>query len=186
MTRLGACLSVLTILILLAYGGYKVNKMVNKADYSLYQARQDNYFDEKAPLKLSDGFQVAAAVTNWSFDKAEPVDDPTLGTLKMYYVAWTEDSESDLSFQREIKLRNCTADDFVNSENSISSGAEDKFYQPLSESQIFVDRYWGIMKCIDDVDFSLYGNYQTSEAQNLQIIFEKCDRSARLDCKSDD
>ena len=41
------------------------------------------------------------------------------------------------------------------------------------------------MKCLQE-DVALYGNFDTSEAHNLMVAFEKCDRQLRADCKSEE
>ena len=56
LTRLGACLSVVTILLLLAYGAYKINVLIGQDEYTLYMARQDNHYSEMEPLTMADGF----------------------------------------------------------------------------------------------------------------------------------
>lgn len=39
------------------------------------------------------------------------------------------------------------------------------------------------MKCIDE-DFELYGDFDTNFAQNLMIVFDRCDPSERV-CADD-
>lgn len=43
------------------------------------------------------------------------------------------------------------------------------------------------MQCISDTDdLKLWGNYDTSNARNLMIVFEKCNNATSLSiCKSD-
>ena len=42
------------------------------------------------------------------------------------------------------------------------------------------------MKCIDEESLDVFGNYDTSQASNFQIILQKCDRELRTDCKSEE
>ena len=41
------------------------------------------------------------------------------------------------------------------------------------------------MKCIDE-DFSVFGDFNTNIANNLMVVFDRCDPKKRTDCVSDD
>ncbi len=40
------------------------------------------------------------------------------------------------------------------------------------------------MKCIDEVDTTIFGNYNSDKASNMMIVFDRCDRTLRT-CKSE-
>ena len=42
------------------------------------------------------------------------------------------------------------------------------------------------MKCIDDPEFELYGNFESPDVNVLMVTFEKCDPQKRDDCKTED
>ena len=63
---------------------------------------------------------------------------------------------------------------------------ESKFFKTLKFSEADVKTYGPKMKCMNDPDFALHGNFNTDTAQNLMVVFEKCDRELRYDCKSEE
>ena len=67
----GVCLSILTILITLSYGTFKMNDLVEFSDYKLFEVKQKNYFSESAEFSIKDGFLVAAAILDPSKANSE-------------------------------------------------------------------------------------------------------------------
>ena len=49
-----------------------------------------------------------------------------------------------------------------------------------------VEKYGSRLRCIKDRDkLVLWGNYQTTEASNVMVVFEKCDPAkSQIPCKS--
>lgn len=76
-------------------------------DYNLQKAYEENFFHSNATFSVSDGFYVAAAVTSYD-GSSKVIEDPTIGTLKMYIKSWDvyDSVAGGLKFT-EIPLRNC-------------------------------------------------------------------------------
>ena len=86
-TFVGSILSLLTMTILLAYMIYKAQILFELDDYSLEKAYEENFFPSDEAFSQKDGFYIAAALTNYD-GSSEVIEDPTIGTLKMYIKSW--------------------------------------------------------------------------------------------------
>ena len=51
---------------------------------------------------------------------------------------------------------------------------QSKFFKTDSDSMKDLKIYGPKMKCIDDDSMSIFGHYDSSSANNLMIVFEKC------------
>ena len=93
-----------------------------------------------ATLTGFDGFYVAAAITGYDGDP-NPIEDPTIGTLKMYLKTWNvyDEENGGLSFH-EIPLRPCQQSDFDKS-------PESPFFEPKESSLRDLSIYGGKLKC---------------------------------------
>ena len=69
-------------------------------------------------------------------------------------------------------------------------GGNDKsyFYKLQPRDEQILEAYWPKMKCINEPnDLAIWGTYDSSHAQNLQIAFEICDEeTSAVKCKSED
>lgn len=88
----GSCFSMFTVVLVLAYAAYKFIDLLELNDYKLQEAVQENFFAAEVPLTLQEGFQVAAAVTAYD-GSPDVIEDPEIGTLKMYIKYWGEFEE---------------------------------------------------------------------------------------------
>jgi len=84
--------------------------MIDIQAYNNYDVKyidQENLFAVNATLSGFDGFYVAAAITGYDGDP-NPIEDPTIGTLKMYLKTWNvyDEENGGLAFH-EIPLRPC-------------------------------------------------------------------------------
>ena len=114
-THLGSCLSILTLITVIFYGGYKLIDMLSYNIYSVQAVYEEDYFASNDTLTIADGFYVAAAITNYNNDP-RPIEDPDIGILKMYLKTWNvyDEENGSLTF-KEIPLRPCTQNDFGDS-----------------------------------------------------------------------
>ena len=103
--------------------------------------------------------------------------------MKIIMKSWNyEDKESNGKAQfKEIKARPCKENDF----NDVNgSNKQSKFYATDVYSERSLQLYWNNLKCIDDSEYlSIKGNYDSVEASNMMIVFEKCDPTIRT-CKT--
>ena len=85
-----------------------------------------------------------------------------------------DDDDNGIQF-KEIKTKPC---------NEVEINTESKFFS--SDSDWFkhaMNLYTGSLLCIDEESISMNGNYESSQASNLMIVFELCDSSVRW-CRS--
>ena len=96
----------------------------------------------------------------------------------MYKKVFTEDIET---YFTEIKTRPCKDSDLNDLDNSNSLS---NFY-PINKYSELNQQFYGLkLKCIDNEELSVYGNYDSGAAQNLMVVFERCDPAKRV-CKSE-
>ena len=167
-------------------------QLVNYEDSHIIEVVSERVISETEIFTSSMGFEVAFGIT--AFDESsELIEDEEIGTMKAFYVSWGDNSAYtndtlSLTGLTEIPLRPCTAEDFGLSETleqlntDMISGGNSKFYPMSNENFEYIKVYYPKMKCIDK-ELSIYGDYDSLNAKNLAIVFEKCDSSVRT-CKS--
>ena len=77
-TMCGAILSVITILLLLAYAIYKVDLLIRLKDYRVQQATSTDFYRGNDGFGRKDGFAFAAGIVEWD-DGTDVVEDPAYG-----------------------------------------------------------------------------------------------------------
>ena len=153
-------------------------------DYNLFIVRELNYYKDSDAFTTDDGLHIAAGVISFEDDPSVGTkEDPEIGTLKFYLKAWDFNDPvtgGELTFT-EIPLRPCQNKDFNNGDGN---NLESKFYPTNEFSERTISLYQNSIKCIDQDQISLNGHYDSSQANNLMIVFEKCNPNLRL-CKSE-
>ena len=86
-THFGSCLSIVTLITVIFYGGWKLLDMLSYNIYNVQTVSEENYFSSNDTFTIADGFYVAAAITSYNNDP-NPIEDPDIGTLKMYLKTW--------------------------------------------------------------------------------------------------
>ena len=170
-TFVGFLLTIFTLTTLITYGSYQLIKLMQNED-SIVQLRDlRNKYALNETFGLSDQFTVAAGLIDYENRDRVDMPDPEIGQLKIYHKHWT--SNSTIGF-KELKTRVCDQEDF----QSIDKSA---LYPVLDHNQQDVQKHAvGKFRCLDESqDLKLWGNYNTDQAQNLMIVFEKCDITKR-------
>ena len=67
-TCLGTCLSILCFLILISYGSYKIQDLLIYKDYSLFEVKELNYYQDDDAFTTYDGFHIAAGLISFEDD----------------------------------------------------------------------------------------------------------------------
>lgn len=179
-TFLGSILSLITFLIMGFYSVYKIMTLFAITDYRIMKATSENYFDVLPGFSERDGFSIAAAVTAYD-GSPEPIEDPEIGTLKIYLKYWGHPQFGEDFGFKELKTELCDpARDFNNLEGTVSTAP---FYALNKVSVSDLDKYGPKMKCIAE-PYEIFGDFNTNMASNLMFVFEKCDRHVRK-CKSE-
>ena len=108
-TFAGALLTVITVIIVLVYAGFKLQTLLDYKDYKVQQKVFDDYFNVEIPLTPDDGLMIAAAVTR--FEQIPP----HIGALNFYRKQYSPNTDQNVT---RLDSRPCTRDDFnVNGDN---------------------------------------------------------------------
>ncbi len=92
---MGSCLSLLTVILLLAYAGYKITALASNTDYKIQMHDQKYFYPEKEVINSAkDSFIIAAAVTSYD-GNPEDITDPEIGELVFYRKEWGPDVKFD-------------------------------------------------------------------------------------------
>ena len=82
--------------------------LIELNDYKIQEEKREKYYQYDVPLTQEQGFQVAAAITDYD-GSSESIEDPEIGTIKMYIKYWRENLEvagDDEGFGfREVKTK---------------------------------------------------------------------------------
>ena len=121
-------------------------------------------------------------MTAYDGDK-NPIEDPTIATLKFELKSWNILDETKGAVQwKLLKTKMCEDADF----NTLDNANPDSKFLPLAEQAVpVIDIYGSKMKCLDEEELELFGNFDTNSGANLLVTLEKCDRTLRNDCKDD-
>ena len=148
-TCLGTCLSIFCFLILVSYGGYKLQDLLIYSDYSLFKVNELHYYKDSDAFTTDDGFHIAAGVVSFEDDPNDGTyEDPEIGTLKFYMKSWdfNDPATNGELFFNEVPIRPCQKKDFNNGEGN---SLESKFYPTNEHSKRAVNLYSKSLKCID-------------------------------------
>ena len=96
------------MILVLTYASFKFVTMTELLDYQLLDQEQEQFYSENDTFSSQDGFQVAAGVVSLlSGDTpAESIEDPEIGTVKMYLKSWNMKESSNIHF-KEISTSFC-------------------------------------------------------------------------------
>ena len=92
-TLLGSILSVFTIILMGSYAYIKLVKLLRYQDYVINESYREHFYETSFTFSQADGFQVAAAVTNFD-GNPEEIEDPEIGEVKFYLKQWGIDDDS--------------------------------------------------------------------------------------------
>ncbi len=109
-TFLGSALSLFTIIVLVGYASYKMLRLSSMRDYQISVVTNEYFYDSSFTFSQIDGFAVAAAVTSYD-GGGEPIEDPSIGTVKFYLKQWGLDGNPGITFA-EVTTRPCKITDF--------------------------------------------------------------------------
>ena len=118
--------SVITLLLILSFSTTKFSSLKDKDEYSIMKAVKEDFYDPTDEFTTEDGFQVAAAVIDYSDSTSSSIEDPEIGSIKMYLKSWgVYDSDGKVTF-KEVKTAFCSKK-YLNDQDGTNS--ESKFFQ---------------------------------------------------------
>ena len=96
-------------------------------DTDIMNSSRDSYFEDS--YVFSDGLMFAFSLTAYDSER-EPIEDPSIGTLKAYYKTWGLQGDKGVTW-KPIPTRKCTNEDFHINEYNPNS----PFYSVHKSSQ---------------------------------------------------
>ena len=113
-TILGSFLSIVTFILVLGYGSYKITDLLDYKDFTLFRFEKENYYEQRDPLTSKQGLMIAAGISGYD-DNQNLIEDADIGTIKLIKKTWDVEkieTDGELKFT-EIPTRPCTLDDFT-------------------------------------------------------------------------
>ena len=104
----GAIFTLILILIILTYAGYKFNVLAQMHEYHVSKETYQYHFDKTDQFGVNDGFAIAAAITGFGISE-NLIEDERIGTIEFYLKSWV--GNDDFKFTK-LKSRQCREDDF--------------------------------------------------------------------------
>ena len=123
---------------------------------------------------------LAAGVTAYDNSSAD-ITDPSIGQLKFIIKSFSPTGDIDLF--TELETKTCPLEYFLIDNFDVKT----PFFEFPSYSENDVKIYGPKMRCLTKPEqLSLWGNFDTSYASNLMIVFEKCSNStSSVPCKTE-
>ena len=87
--------TILTLVLVISYSTFKFIDLIELNDYKIQEEKREKYYQHDVPLTQEQGFQVVAAITAYD-DSSEIIEDPEIGTIKIYIKWWRDSSEGDI------------------------------------------------------------------------------------------
>ena len=155
--------------------------LVNFEDYKVQLREINEYYEVTEALSASDGLMLAAGLTEYD-GKSSIVEDPQYGIVKFRWKRWGINTLN-FGLDTTIETKLCTKDDLNDVEGS---NHKSLFYKLHERDEPILEAYGPKMKCFSDPEqLSIFGNFDNSQAQNLEIAFEMCNsETSPVTCKS--
>ena len=167
----GALLSLTTIGLLIAYCVSKVSILVGSDDdFKIRRFVEENFFLQTDRFSHEDGFVIAASITGTEVTGGPKAIPPEYGALRIYRKSY--ESKQKPSFE-EIATRYCDEDDFMKEGEEEET---DAIFFPTKNTIADLEKFKDEFLCIkDSKDMYAHGNYETSSATAIMIVWERCD-----------
>ena len=167
----GALLSLATIGLLIAYCVSKVKILVGSDDdFKIHRFVEENYFLQTDRFAHEDGLVIAASITDTEETGGPKAIPPEYGALRIYRKSY--ESKKKPTFE-EISTRYCDEDDFAKQEEDEET---DAIFYPTMNTIADLEKYKDVFMCTkDSKDMYAHGNYETSSATAIMIVWERCD-----------
>ena len=109
-THFGALLAVILVTILMAYGSFKAEIMIDYEDIKITEPIMNGYFEPDFSHGSKNGFQVAFGAVSYTDPTAAPIDE-SYGRVVAYEISWGFEGTDIV--RQELKTRKCTGKDFI-------------------------------------------------------------------------
>ena len=185
-TWIGALMSILLFITLIAYGGLQMERLLAFGDTVVTMSVRNAHFS--AADLVNDGFssdegmKFAFGITAYDGEQ-ESIEDPRYGTVKATLNTWGFAAQGEMSVGGEFETHTCSKEEL-----GLVVGQEDKseFYPIHTNSRKDTAFYHKKLKCIDE-NIHIQGDYNSEKAKVLKLSFEKCNNATSdVVCFSDE
>ena len=141
---------------------------------------QREFYDEEYVFDASQGLNFAIGFTAYD-EETEDILDPSYGKVMFMKFEWGKRENDELYVeQKEIPSHVCT-------EEELGIKGDNSLFFPITESQMFlVKRYRKKLRCIDQEDMRVYGDFDSAYATLMIMRLVRCDGTMEVECKSED
>ena len=143
-TFVGATLSLFTIVIVLIYGSFKIQQLVDLEDYKVQLREEDDAFKDNEKFGFDDGFAVAAGIVSADdYEGDTKVKDvpPEIGAFGFYIKHFNQE---DGLFWTKVPSRYCTEKDF---DTDPENPNPDSIFLPTRRTAGDVSYFGKFLKC---------------------------------------
>ena len=140
-----------------------------KKDVDIMSALVENEFDYTKRFDSSDGFFVAAALTEYD-SNTEIIEKKEYGELIIEHYGWGYEGDDGIgSKSTPIDYDYCT-------DEQLDSESPDTLIYPVFESsKSEVETFKKKFKCVDKKYLEIWGDYNSAKAQQLAFKFKMCE-----------
>ena len=169
---MGACCSILALILLVAYGGYKFSIMEGKKSVDLVQAEIENQYDYSYKFGGDDGLNFAVAIMNPFDPNTYKLIDPAYGRIRFRKREGGPTADGGFFMENvEIESHPCTTEELG------LTGTDHKIWPVNSLQKPAVEAFKHMFICVDQADLVVMGRLDTIQASLIQADFIKCDSS---------
>ena len=172
-THCGVVFGAVMVCILVLYGVWKGQIMVEYLDNTIQEPTMKNYFDASYTYDNRHGWQVAFGLTAYDKNSDQTPFDDSFGKLKAGLKVWGLKDEKGNTLPtetKELKVEPCKSN---NIDWDGTGGDEFLFFKPADEFRYDIERFYEKLMCIVD-PYEIQGDYNSAMAKQLVISFEKC------------
>ena len=99
---MGALCSLLLLVVMLTYTGYKISILEGKKSIDIVQAVKENHFDSSDVFSYNQGLNVAVAVLNPFDPITHQHIDPSYGEIRITRTSWGQDENGEFFISRPV------------------------------------------------------------------------------------
>lgn len=176
---MGTACSLILMVVLIVYAGYKTSILQHKKSVDILQAVQKYHFDDDYVFGAEQGLNIAAAVVNLNGSSVGPID-PTYGRLVFNKFNIGLGDNGNVAYEsKELASHLCSSEELG------LSGTEHKFWPIKPQKKKALELLKDSLMCLDsDADLKIQGDVDSEKNQIIQVNVRKC--TGREDCKTDE
>ena len=92
-SKIGALCSLLLLVVMVTYTGYKIYILEGRKSIDIISAVKENYFNNENKFGAQQGLNVAVAVFNEFEESTQELIDPTYGKIRFSKFSWSKNED---------------------------------------------------------------------------------------------